>query len=87
MIIVIVLGYSTLPFKFIFADYHLGHWYIPKREFLPRACPLLVPQPEGKQLSLTMATRQPGEGTGKGKDGGWLLKLGMVDWGTTYDMG
>jgi len=46
-----------------------------------------VPQPEGKQLSLTMATRQPGEGTGKGKDGGWLLKLGMVDWGTTYDMG
>ena len=49
-------------------------------------CPLLMPQPEGKPLSLTMATSQPGEGTWKGKDGGWgaLLKLGMVDWGTTY---
>jgi hypothetical protein len=29
------------------------------------------PQPEGKPLLVTMATRQPGEGKGKGKDGGW----------------
>ena len=29
------------------------------------------PQPEGKPLLVTMGTRQPGEGKGKGKDGGW----------------
>jgi len=28
------------------------------------------PQPEGKPLLVTMGTRQPGEGKGKGKDGG-----------------
>jgi len=27
-------------------------------------------QPEGKPLLVTMATRQPGEAKGKGKDGG-----------------
>ncbi|CAL1141562.1 unnamed protein product [Cladocopium goreaui] len=29
------------------------------------------PQPEGKPLLVTMAVHQPGEGKGKGKDGGW----------------
>ena len=28
------------------------------------------PQPEGKPLLVTMAAHQPGEGKGKGKDGG-----------------
>ena len=39
------------------------------------------PQPEGKPLLVTMATRQPGEG--KGKDGGWgAAEAG--DGGMTY---
>jgi hypothetical protein len=41
------------------------------------------PQPEGKPLLVTMATRQPGEGKGKGKDGGWgAAEAG--DGGMTY---
>ena len=32
-------------------------------------------QPEGKPLLVTMATRQPGEAKGKGKDGGRFCRF------------
>ena len=44
------------------------------------------PQPEGKPLLVTMAAHQPGEGKGKGKDGGRAAELLKLEWYHVYPL-